>query len=51
MSSEILIVLFGFLLILLIGSVAMSTYLLYDMKSGNYRKLLSATERHEETAE
>lgn len=36
-----------FLILLLVGSVAMSVFLLYDIKSGNYRKFLSAEDEHE----
>ena len=46
MSPEILIILFVFLLFLLISSIGMSLYLLYDMRSGNYRKFLPAGEQH-----
>ena len=51
MSPEILIILFVFLLFLLISSIGMSLYLLYDMRSGNYRKFLSAGEKHTELSE
>ena len=44
MNSDILAVLLGFLVLLFIGSVAMSVFLLYDTKSGNYRRFLPAEE-------
>ena len=46
MSPEILNLLHIFFVFLLIGSVAMSLYLLYDIKSGNYRKFLSSERKH-----
>lgn len=51
MSPVFLNLLHIFLVFLLIGSVAMSLYLLYDMKSGNYRKFLSAGRKHSDLAE
>jgi len=51
MNPEILAFLFVFLIILFVGSVAMSIFLLYDMKSGNYRRFLSADEEHEGLAD
>lgn len=51
MSSEILNLLFIFLLALLFASVGMSLYLLYDIKSGNYRKLLSTGKKDNSQAE
>ena len=42
MNSDILALLLGFLVLLFIGSVAMSVFLLYDIKSGNYRRFLPA---------
>ncbi len=47
MDSAIFHLLYGFLILLLIGSVAMSVFLLYDLRSGNYRKFLSAEEERE----
>ena len=41
MSTDILNLLLVFSVALLLASVAMSLYLLYDIKSGNYRKFLS----------
>ncbi len=40
-----------FLILLLIGSVAMSVFLIYDIRSGNYRKFLAADEEHDQLAE
>ena len=51
MSPDILDILFVLLVFLLIGSVAMSLYLLYDIKSGNYRKFLSAGKKHTDLAD
>lgn len=51
MSPEFLNLLLVFLVLLLIGSVIMSLYLLYDMKSGNYRKFLSAGKDHSELSD
>ncbi len=51
MSPVFLNLLHVFLVLLLIGSVAMSLFLLYDMKSGNYRKFLSAGRKHSDLAE
>ena len=51
MSPEFLSLLHVFLIFLLIGSVCMSLYLLYDIKSGNYRKFLSAGKQHDELAD
>ena len=51
MSSEILNLLFIFLLALLFASVSMSLYLLYDIRSGNYRKLLPAGKKDKSQAE
>jgi len=48
MNPEILAILFVFLICLLVGSIGMSIFLLYDIKSGNYRKFLSAGEKHSE---
>ncbi len=50
MSPDILDLLLVFLVFVLIGSVAMSLYLLYDIKSGNYRKFLSADRKHTDLA-
>ena len=47
MNSPILALLFVYLLLLFVGSVAMSVFLLYDIRSGNYRKFLSAEEERE----
>ena len=44
MNGEIITILFVFLILLFLGSVAMSIFLLYDIKSGNYRKFLSTGE-------
>jgi hypothetical protein len=33
--------------LLLLGSIALSAYLFYDMKSGNYRKLLPGGEQQD----
>lgn len=51
MSPEILVLLFVFLIFLLIGSIGMSLYLLHDIRSGSYRKLISASEQHADFAE
>ncbi len=51
MNPEILAILFAFLLFLLVGSIALSIFLLYDIKSGNYRKFLSTGENHADLAE
>ena len=51
MSPEILNLLHIFFVFLLIGSVAMSLYLLYDIKSGNYRKFLSSERKHTDRAD
>lgn len=51
MSPDILDLLLVFLVFVLIGSVAMSLYLLYDIKSGNYRKFLSAGKKHTDLAD
>ena len=51
MSPEFLNLLVVFFVFLLIGSVAMSLYLLYDIKSGNYRKFLSAGKNHTDIAD
>lgn len=40
-----------FLILLLIGSVVMSVFLLHDIRSGNYRKFLAADEEHENLSE
>ena len=40
MSSGVLLLLFIFLLLLLLGSIFITVYLVYDIRSGNYRKLL-----------
>jgi len=48
MSPEFLLILFISSIILLLGSIAMSTYLIYDLISGNYRKLLSTQDDHEQ---
>ena len=50
MSPEFLSLLHVFLIFLLIGSVCMSLYLLYDIKSGNYRKFLSSERKHTDLA-
>lgn len=47
MSSGVLLLLFIFLLLLLIGSIFITAYLVYDIRSGNYRKLLAAQDEHE----
>lgn len=47
MNSDILALLLGFLVLLFIGSVAMSVFLLYDIKSGNYRRFLPVEEERE----
>ena len=51
MSPDFLNLLVVFTVFLLIGSVAMSLYLLYDIKSGNYRKFLSAGKNHTDLAD
>ena len=51
MSSEILAILSVFLILLLCSSIAMSIFLLYDIKSGNYRKFLPAGKEHGELAD
>ncbi len=51
MNPEILAILFVFLMFLFVGSVAMSIFLLYDIKSGNYRKFLSVEQKHTEIAD
>ncbi|MDE2774607.1 MAG: hypothetical protein OXI77_01585 [Chloroflexota bacterium] len=51
MNPEILAILFVFLIFLLVGSIGMSIFLLYDIKSGNYRKFLSAADRHDGVAD
>lgn len=48
MSPEFLLILFISSIILLLGSIAMSAYLIYDLISGNYRKLLSPQDEHEQ---
>ena len=46
MNSPILVILLVYLILLFVGSVALSMYLLYDLWSGNFRKfLLSGDER------
>ena len=47
MSSGVLLLLFIFLLLLLLGSIVIIAYLVYDIRSGNYRKLLTAQDEHE----
>lgn len=47
MNPEILTFLFAYLMILLVGSVALSVFLLYDIKSGNYRRFFSTDEENE----
>ena len=47
MSSGVLLLLFIFLLFLLLGSIFITVYLVYDIRSGNYRKLLSAQDEHQ----
>ncbi len=47
MNSAIFDVLGVFLVLLFAGSIAMSVFLLYDIKSGNYRKFLVSDEEHE----
>ncbi len=47
MSSGVLLLLFIFLLFLLLGSIFITVYLVYDIRSGNYRKRLSAQDKHE----
>ena len=44
MNPVIFDLIYLFLILLLIGSVAMSLFLLYDIKSGNYRRFLPAEE-------
>ena len=51
MSLDILNVFQAFLLLLLAGSIVMSAYLVYDLYSGNYRKLLSASDKHTDLAD
>lgn len=51
MSVEFLNALSVFFLLLLLGSIALSVYLLYDLISGNYRKFLSTGENHADPAE
>ena len=51
MNSDILAILFAFLVCLLLGSIAMSIFLLYDIKSGNYRKFLSTGKNHTNLAD
>lgn len=48
MSPEILTGLFVFLISLLVSSVALSIFLLYDIKSGNYRSFLSADDENDD---
>ena len=51
MSLDILNVFQAFLLLLLAGSIVMSAYLVYDLYSGNYRKFLSARDKHTDLAD
>ena len=51
MSPEILTILSVFSILLLFSSIAMSIFLLYDIKSGNYRKFLSASKDHGQLAD
>lgn len=51
MNPDIFAILFVFVILLFVGSVAMSLFLLYDIKSGNYRKFLSAGKNHTDVAE
>lgn len=44
MNQVIFDLIFLFLILLLLGSIAMSVFLLYDLKSGNYRRFLPAEE-------
>ncbi len=48
MNPVFLSLLFAFLILLLVGSVAMSIFLLYDIKSGNYRKFLLTDKEQED---
>ncbi len=47
MNQAIFDVLGVFLVLLFIASVALSAFLLYDIKSGNYRKFLVSDEENE----
>ena len=51
MSVEFFNALSVFFVLLLLGSIALSAYLIYDIKSGNYRKFLLAGKKHDELAE
>ncbi len=48
MNPGILTILVIVLLLVVLGSVALSLYLIYDLKSGNYRKFLAASDKHNE---
>ena len=47
MNNAIFDVLGIFLVLLFVGSIALSAFLLYDIKSGNYRKFLVSDEEHD----
>lgn len=51
MSVEFLNALSVFFLLLLLGSIALSVFLIYDLISGNYRKFLSSENNHSDLAE
>lgn len=51
MSSQFFAILLLFLLFLLFSSIAMSAYLLYDIYSGNCRRLLSSQSRRGERSQ
>ncbi len=51
MSAEVLNALSVFFALLLLGSIVLSAYLIYDIKSGNYRKFLSSERKHTDLAD